>query len=735
MKPSSNSEFPKTDFNPTPSSRGIDLSKYYAAARERMWIFLVVAISVASIVLAVIASLDPLYKAETTIQLLRQEEKQLQFAEVTEETLETSEDLNTEVGFYESDQILARIASRIEAEIYDDFIAPYEIPEGEKTLEGIMSIVEEHRNVIPSRLSLVVVIEYLHQDPEVAARVANFFHEEISAAHSERRSEIMDRAIVELRDQAEIQRLKVENLERDIHAFKNSQKTISFDQGLDIDRQEISILNANATNAKEALDRLYAKWSMVERKTERGESLLELSFLTDNPNIRELVATISNLRIQMAELEQRYREFHPKMIQASESLQAAETELANAMDTQVEMLKAELRQGERNYHASLAKVNQKKQQILDLQGMQATYDSKMRDLEVNKRLYLQFFSRIQEIEAQNRGQTSRIRIVDEARVPRELAQPNLRTGALLAFMAGGVSGTFVLIVLVFLDNRVKCRSDIERRLGQPIIGMLSVAENADSNLHKMVRENSRDPRVSENLNNIIDSIRLDQSTSDAKSILVTSTSHGEGKSYVASSIAAAFERYGDKTLLLNCDLRSNQAAVLEHARSGLVHYLQDRSANIEDSIYKSPTLDCDVMPAGAPNAHPYRLFESERFESLMAELRNRYDRIVIDTPPTHLYGDARNVSQHADGQLIVIGFGIPKMDNAQKSISKLSKLGKPIFGAVVNGISKKKAKIYYPEFYDDQKSYANDSKNRGVGLGSIFSRIKNSLGKDRSPQI
>lgn len=707
---------------------GLDLGKYYSAARERLGIFLATSIAVGLAVLAFLATLEPLYKGETTIQLLRQGEKQLQFTEVTQENLENSEDLNTEVDFYESDQILERVATRIKSEILAEFVAPYDLDKGSVSLETIMNIVEENRNVVPSRMSLVVVIEYLHHDPVVAARIANFFHEEITAAHTDRRTETMQRAIQDLRGQAEIQRLKVENLEREIHAFKNQYKTLSFDQGLDIDRQEMLILNTNATNAKDVVDGLYAKWSMVERKLERKESLIQLSFLTDNPNTRELLATISRLKIEMAELTQRYREHHPKMIQAQESLQAAEAELTSSIATQVEMLRAELRQAERNYQASIAKVNQKKQEILDLQGMQGPFDSKMRDLDVNKKLYLQFFSRIQEIEAQKRGQTARIRIVDEARTPRELAQPNIKMGVMLAVAAGGMSGVFLVLLLILMDDKVKSQSDIESKLRLPILGLLGASNVPNKTLHESVMINAKDPRTSENLNSIVDSLRLDQDSPDSKVLLVTSTSHKEGKSYVAASLASAFERYGEKTILLGCDLRRTDLAGQMKVGCGLVPYLENEGKEIDQCIYRSPALECDIMPAGANNDHPYRLFDSERFKHMMVDLKGKYDRIILDTPPSYLYGDARNLAKHCDGLLYVVGFGIPRQDNALNAIEKLNSLGKPIFGAIVNGLTSRNANAYYPEFFNDQNSYLHSNSTGGrrrFSLRSILSRVRN----------
>lgn len=681
-----------------------DFSKYLAATRERLSIFIIVSVVVAGCILWYMLNRDPLYKAQATIQLLRQGERQLQFEEVTQETLENSEDMNTQVQMYESTNILERVSDRIETDIPNQFLKDYTIRESETTRDAILRIVERNRNIIPSRLSLTVVIEFNHRDPKVAAIVANYFHEEISSAYSELRSETMYRVIRDIREQADIQQLKVQNLEREIHSFKNRHRTISFDRGLDLHNQEMGIINENLINSKEVLDQIYAKWSMVEQKIEAAEPLTELFFFSDQQNIQDLTTTISGTRVEIAQLSKRFRNLHPAMIQAKESLHAAEEELNTALDTQVAILRAQLKQAERNYHSSNAKFERKKQEILDLQELQSVYDSKMGDLEVNKTLYLQFFSRIQEIEAQNNGQTSRIRVVDTARIPKDLSQPDNKTSLALAILGGGITACAIVFLLILLDSTIKHPNELERRLSLPIIGTIGKTSTGKNTARELAKQTNLESKTSETLNLIIDSLRLNNYSRYAKSILIASTSPGEGKSYVAASLASAFKRYGEKTLLLNCNLRRIEDGFESMEGRGLIPYLSGDGGSIDQNILTNSSSDYDILPAGGTHCHPYRLFSSAAFKSTLDELRNRYDRIVIDSPSLHLYGDARNLLGHCDGQIFVTGFGVSKMDNAEKATQKLASENCPIFGVVINAIPKNKAKIYFPEFYETQKS-------------------------------
>ncbi len=709
-----NKGYPDYPYKNAPIPPRFDLSKYIAAVRERLGIFIAIAVLTSGGILFAISQMEPLYKARTTIHLLRQSERQLQFEEVTEETLSNSEDLNTQVNLFQSHNILERVAKRIDEEIGMQFRRPYEQVNESQGHSSILPIVAQNRNIIPSRLSLVVIIEYTHPDPEVAAQVANFYHEEITATYSDLRAGTMTQAIRDLRAQAEIQRRKVENLDRELVEYKNLHNTISLDQGLDIDRAEMGMLNSSMTVSKERLDTIQTRWNIVQRKINAGESLRDVPFFAEDPSIRNLTATLSSLRIQIAELSQRYRHLHPKMIQATESLMAAQKELSTALEIQVEILNAQLEQAQTGYRTAAQKVESKKKDILQLQEMSSVYDSKIRDLEINEKLYQTFFNRIQEIEAQNSGQVSRIRIVDPAATPLHPFQPDIKVGILLAAGAGVICGAIVVVILIFFDDRIKSSIDIEDRVNLPIIGMLGLLKGRNRSVQELATIASRDPQTTETLNSIVAGLRLDPASKDAGVILITSTISNEGKSYVSASLASAFQRYDEKTLLINCDLRARENRLELMAGQGLVPFLERDDRSLKQSIYHSQHLHCDVMPAGGLHKQPFNLYSSSKFKAMINELRSQYDRIIIDTPPTHLFGDTLSLLDHCDGQIFVAGFGRARIRIASKTVDKLIATNCPVFGAVINGIKVHQAKMYYPDHYHDVASYSSYGEKRAA---------------------
>lgn len=697
----------------------IDIKRYVADFLDRIWWFIAVFALVAGGIYYVMMSATPLYKAEASVQILRQEESRTQFDKVAEEMVRTTEDINTQINLLSSLEIVERVAERVEDEFAQDFLAPYrEIDQKNEDL-SVLEILAENRKIAPARLSLIVSIEYVHPNPEIAAKVANLFADEMMAYFSSVRSDVVVRAVQDLREQAEIQRRKVENIEKQLVDFKEDLQTISFDQRLDIDQQEMISLTSYATQKEEYRDRLATQWGMIETARKEDNELHNLSFIAVSPRIGNLLSAIASHRVEIARLSERYRHKHPRMIEANEAMKAAQTELARASEESARLIASELNQAEQDLVKAGQKVTAKKSEIIAMQRHAALYDSKARELEVNQNLYQYLYNRIQETEAQNRDDINKLRLVDEAAVPLEPYTPKLLLAVAAGFMGGSVCAFGLVIGLIFIDDRVRSPMEVEQKFGLPILGVLSMMKGKPKTIADLAQATEKDPQNTETLNTTVATMRLDPASSDSKVILITSTISNEGKSFLSGALASAFQRYGEKTLLINCDLRAQEDRFAKFPNVGLTPFITSDSKTVERSIHTSEELDCDVLPAGKFHHQPYILYNSPKFKAMMAHLKEKYDRIIIDTPPAHLFGDAICLLPHCDGQIFVSGFSRARVGLATKTVQKLIDTDVPMFGVLVNGVRLFQAKMYYPEYYHtygDYYKYGNYDKKRSKSL-------------------
>ena len=225
---------------------------------------------------------------------------------------------------------------------------------------------------------------------------------------------------------------------------------------------------------------------------------------------------------------------------------------------------------------------------------------------------------------------------------------------------------------------------------------------------------------------------------DIKTILVTSCFPNEGKSDVVFQLAKEMGMAGKKTVLLDADIRKSvlvQRYLVDSDVKGLSQYLSGQ-APVRDILYGTNYENMDVIFAGPMAPNPSELLNGKVFAKLMIELKQRYDYVLIDTPPMANVVDAAIVGKVCDGAILLIESGFVGYRAAQKAIKQLEKSGTHMLGAVLNKVDTKKEKYY--SYQDDQESalkyVVTDSKNpqtifcgtppTPVSSGTVFTKFR-----------
>lgn len=198
--------------------------------------------------------------------------------------------------------------------------------------------------------------------------------------------------------------------------------------------------------------------------------------------------------------------------------------------------------------------------------------------------------------------------------------------------------------------------------------------------------------------------------SDIKTIVLTSSRENEGKSTVSSELAKSIAEAGKRTLFLDADMR--KSVLMRHSAAprsfcGLSEYLSGQ-AELSNILYNTQIPNFDVIFSGRFPPNPVELLGSDRFISLVDELRDLYDYVIIDSPPLGTVIDAAVIASHCDGSIIVITPGKIPYTECLDVKEQLTKSGCRILGAILNDIYAKRTK-YYKKYYR-QREYSQDAK-------------------------
>ncbi|MCC5834264.1 MAG: polysaccharide biosynthesis tyrosine autokinase [Opitutales bacterium] len=686
----------------TAHSRSI--KDYLLILRERIW-WLVVTVFVVFLATSLYTFNAPkIYRSVATVEILREKDRIVQFQDVVRQDVANAEDFNTQIRVLESASIIQAVDGRLTGSERAQFLAPYErgIDASLRGTPSVGSLLSRNRTVSPVRLSLVVNILYSHPDPEIAARVANYFAEEFIDFNRNKQIEGSMRAVDDLQKQVDDQVKKIAEIENRVADFKEKHSTLSVDRSQDIDNEQLINLNRRFEEDRRRYDEARTRWNQVQRYRDLGEPLWELDFIANAPEVPDLLNRVSANQIEVARLSQRFRAMHPTMIAATEQLQQTRRELSRAVDSAVSSVRNDYNRASDNFQNSQDRLDEKKRELIELDRIRPQYNAMMRDLEVSRQLYDHYYNRLQQaaVSIASEGQTARI--IDRARPAGSPYKPNILLNLIIGLMLGSGLGLGLVFLLAILDDKVKTAFDIETTIGIPLVGIVPRITRIDAGEKARIVAEDADKHTVEAFRAINSALKLNEESKNAKVILSTSTIPSEGKSFVSTNLALTFANHGEKTIVIDGDLRMpNIAKSLDVPnRTGVLQAVAGE-LSLDDVIIRDYYPNMDLLVAGGRSKSPTRILSSDGFANLIHELRMRYDKIIIDSPPLAPVSDALNILPLVDGVLYVIRFNTVKRKTANLNIRRLREANVPIFGAVLNNLNTHMAGYYYSHYYDN----------------------------------
>ncbi|MCS6242966.1 MAG: polysaccharide biosynthesis tyrosine autokinase [Opitutus sp.] len=679
---------------------------YALILRERMWYIIVVFLVVFSSALVYTFSQTKIYQSSASVQIFRSDPTVMKNVEaVVDNTVRGTEDLNTVVEVLSSGAIIQKVAERITGEDMRQFMAPYEKGKGSDPVTPL-EVLGDNRKIVPKRLSLLINVVYRHPDRLIAAKVANLFVDEFIAYNARVRIDESMKAVEELKIRAEQQERTVKDLANELQSYLERNNMVSLDQRKDIVTEKLKALNLYVTSTDAKFKDAGIRWKQVQERQAEGGDLTQLSFIAAQPLISQLLNDVSSKKIVVAQLRDRYREKHPIMMEAMNSLAQAERELSKAIINAAATIESDYQSARRNDEQARGSLATASTETMALDRAAVEYSERSRKLVINEQLLQNIIVRMRDTTMISTMETQNARVVDKAAPSQEsdYVSPKIPLNLGLGFVGGLGLGLAFAFFVSFIDDRVKSSFDIESVVGLPLIGIIPQIKKMEQPDKAQIVINNADRQVCEAFLTLHSSLRLKDESKNAQCILVTSTIPGEGKSFTTTNLALTFAAHGERVAIIDCDLRKpnvHKSFRLEN-RKGVIDICAG-TATIDDVVVRGVHPNLDVITTGGRAKNPTQILNGKNFESMIADLRKRYDRIFFDTPPLAAVSDALIVLPLVDGSVFTVFFNKVRRKAAQFSAKKLTESNVPVFGAVLNGLNLAVSGYYYAQYYD--KSY------------------------------
>ncbi len=335
-----------------------------------------------------------------------------------------------------------------------------------------------------------------------------------------------------------------------------------------------------------------------------------------------------------------------------------------------------------------------------------------RNRESLEKLYTLVEERFQEAVINEQSQPGNVLIIDDARVQENPAKPNRVLIVIVGFILGtGLAFGYVFIKNYF-DNTIKTPEDIQKRNVNVLAWIPRVDEIGFDTKSKFdfIVSTQPDSIPAEAFRSLRTRVQFSKPDKESlKTILITSSAPQEGKTTVAINLAGSLALSNKKTLIVDCDLRRPRLhQILERNKQpGLIDHLVGEF-ELDQIIYPAKIKGLSIITSGTIPPNPAEMLDSVQMEKFLAEVRKRFDYVILDSPPIVAVTDAEILAKKVDGSIIVVSSEITEIDVFERAVELLRHDNSVLIGSVLNNFNDKPG---YGSFYKYHYYYASKSEN------------------------
>ncbi|HEY1110602.1 MAG TPA: polysaccharide biosynthesis tyrosine autokinase [Opitutaceae bacterium] len=574
--------------------------------------------------------------------------------------------------------------------------------------------------------TMLLVVETVHQNPRVAMFLSNLYVDQAVRYAFERSNASSDASLKFLREQADDLRKKSEAAERALQEYRQKYNLVSLEDNQNIIVDNLKTLNTSATAARVARMAVEARLEQAEAVLKRGDDATQLAAIAEAPGLADTARQLAELRSKRAVMAERYGRRHPSMQENQRAIESLEkirdgevkTAMASLGDLKAKALAEERQLEEQRTKAEKA--------ALELDQLGVEYNILRRTVETHKASYTQILARLNDVTISTQLRGVNLKISELATLPSVPFSPDPRkTILVVSALAIAILVGYPFSAEMFF-GRIRNATDVEYHLGAEVLGEIgSVRQVAEKDRPTLVKS-ERDETATEQFRALFSQLSLNSKIDPPKALLVTSTVPGEGKSFIAANLAECFVGHGRRTLLIDTDFRrptQHRHFGLDN-KSGTLRWLE-QGGKLDGDLLKDELLGIvEVIPglfllrAGGTSRRLTELMHpGGRLMGLLGALQQRFDVMILDTPPAGIFPDALALAEIAHEFLYICRFNTVSRQAVREVLQHLRKTELEFPGVVLNAMPIGAGGAYYYRGYGyhELKKYARDYNKDAAG--------------------
>ncbi len=614
-------------------------------------------------------------------------------------------------------------------------------------------------NVTQIKNSELIELKMKGSDPQKTAEILNGICYMFKVQSIEHDREEAKNARVFIEQQLTIAEQTLKSIEDSLRLFKEKEGIVSLSSQTeqeiriisDIQSEEVAInIELASINAKIKSSEKYLKGSAYYDDYVKLSNLPEIN---SNAALLELQKQIIEMEMERSTLAQQYTENHPDVKTLDESISEAKQKMSQMTNTSIkdgisyindpvyqsiikDIISAKIYK--QFLIAKLDAINKEienyKNRIRQLPLTETKMAELLRKKQLGENTYNMLMSKLEEARISEAMQIGNIRIVDKAMVPYIPVYPKRRIMVMLITMIGFMVSVAMAFIIEYLDNTVHNPEEVEKISGSTVLGSIPYLKNKKKNkkdIKLITYFNPKDP-VSEIFRNIRTNVNFMSVDNPIKVILVSSPHPGEGKSTVATNLAVTYAQNGNRTLVVDADMRKPNIHVIFNIpkMDGLSEILVSNTFDNIDKYKKDVGIEnLTIITAGITPPNPAELLNSQKMRDLLQLCRDKYDIIIIDSPPVLPVADPRILSSMTDGMILVVMDNKTDISGLKEAFKQIRAVDAKILGTIYNGVNLEHSYGAYKYRYYSSYYYYDNSLEQSGFVPYILNYLNKLLGK------
>jgi succinoglycan biosynthesis transport protein ExoP len=576
--------------------------------------------------------------------------------------------------------------------------------------------------VEPVKSTSLATVQFTTPDPRLS--------QELAAAHAatfirmslETRFELTKEAREFLEKKLAELKVKVEKSEEALQQFRQRHGVVSMEGSQNIVVDRMLDLNKRLTEARAKRIDLESLARIVKEK-----NVESLSQVIGNGLIVQLKGRLEEMEAEQAKLATIYKSDHPRLVELRQQINEARRRLKLEIGNVVRAVESDYSSARAREVALQEEAARQQQAALSLKEMEVQYTLVQGELNANRTLYDNVAKHLNERSISSDSPVTTIQIVEPAEIPLFPSFPRTPTNMVVATAMGLLLGVGVAFLAEHFDSTMRTPEDVWHATAVPTLGVVPHLKALARReygfgrfpkgppLHRLADRWAAGGQsfssslmvahhplsfLAESYRTIRTALLLGQGESSPKVILVTSSQPGEGKTTITLNLGITLAQSGRSVVVVDADLRKGNchSHLAVPNRYGLTHLLRD-DLPLEVCVQSTAVPGFSLLTRGGVPSNPTDLLASDKMQEMLELLRQRFDFVLIDTPPAIAISDAAVLSVLSDGVLLVVRNQNTSVDTVRHLVESLQAVGAPILGTVLNAID-----IQHP-YYSDYRHY------------------------------